>query len=89
MYSLSNEEPGLIDQVRSSEHPLVILCHLLFKAAPIILYLIKDHLFFTPGILFNELLIILLVMDFWFTKNISGRSLVGLRWWLEENDNGS
>jgi hypothetical protein len=33
--------------------------------------------------------VLLLVADFWYTKNIAGRSLVGLRWWLDENNNGS
>lgn len=27
--------------------------------------------------------------DFWFVKNISGRLLVGLRWWNEVNEDGT
>ncbi|CDR37667.1 CYFA0S01e14532g1_1 [Cyberlindnera fabianii] len=32
--------------------------------------------------------ILLLAADFWNVKNISGRLLVGLRWWNETDDNG-
>jgi len=36
-------------------------------------------------------LIVILVgsADFWMTKNISGRILVGLRWWNEVKEDGS
>lgn len=35
------------------------------------------------------LIIILLgAVDFWYTKNISGRILVGLRWWNEVKEDG-
>lgn len=27
------------------------------------------------------------VLDFWWTKNITGRRLVKLRWWLDEDEN--
>lgn len=33
--------------------------------------------------------VLLLMLDFWITKNISGRLLVGLRWWNEVTDEGS
>ena len=35
-------------------------------------------------------LIILLAgaFDFWITKNVSGRLLVGLRWWSQDNNTG-
>lgn len=32
--------------------------------------------------------IILLAFDFWTVKNITGRLLVGLRWWSYVQDNG-
>jgi len=31
----------------------------------------------------------LLAFDFWTVKNISGRLLVGLRWWNEINEDGT
>lgn len=35
-----------------------------------------------------EIVIVIGAVDFWVTKNISGRLLVGLRWW-EEIDEAS
>ena len=32
--------------------------------------------------------VLLSALDFWVVKNISGRILVGLRWWNEINDLG-
>lgn len=31
----------------------------------------------------------MLAFDFWTVKNVSGRLLVGLRWWNEIKDDGS
>ena len=33
--------------------------------------------------------VLLLAVDFWTVKNISGRLMVGLRWWSEVQDDGS
>lgn len=33
--------------------------------------------------------ILLLAFDFWTVKNVSGRLLVGLRWWNEIQEDGS
>lgn len=33
--------------------------------------------------------VIFLALDFWTTKNVSGRLLVGLRWWNEIKEDGS
>ena len=43
---------------------------------------ISDSSIFIIVILFNAL-------DFWFVKNISGRVLVGLRWWNEVKEDGT
>jgi hypothetical protein len=32
--------------------------------------------------------VLLIALDFWTVKNVSGRILVGLRWWNEVNDQG-
>ena len=32
--------------------------------------------------------VLLEALDFWVVKNVSGRILVGLRWWNEVNDHG-
>jgi hypothetical protein len=55
---------------------------------PLTLFLLSSPLQSLFGALtLNQLIILLTVIDFWYTKNISGRRLVGLRWWLEEDEN--
>ncbi len=45
---------------------------------------------FTSNFIFQFIIcIILLAFDFWTVKNISGRLLVGLRWWSYVKDNGA
>lgn len=61
-------------------HPFVVLAHVLPKAACVFYYLFCN--FFNDSFVSNfVLLLFLITSDFWITKNISGRLLVGLRWW--------
>ena len=32
--------------------------------------------------------IVAAAIDFWFVKNIAGRFLVGMRWWIEYSEEG-
>ncbi|QLG71246.1 hypothetical protein HG535_0B02850 [Zygotorulaspora mrakii] len=67
--------------ILKSSHPLMLLLHLIGKAAPIVFYLIGSFfLNFTAQFI---LVVLLLAFDFYFTKNISGRKLVQLRWWYD------
>lgn len=46
-------------------------------------------LFTSNFVLIFVLVILLLAADFWNVKNVSGRLLVGLRWWNETNSDGT
>ena len=60
----------------------------LFKAVALTLYLLGN--FFTDNfILIFVFCVLLLSFDFWTVKNISGRLLVGLRWWNQVHEDGS
>ncbi|KAJ1845093.1 Golgi apparatus membrane protein tvp23, partial [Coemansia sp. RSA 2708] len=73
---------------QTSSHPLALLFLLLFKGSALALYLLGN--FFTNNfILIFVLCVLALAVDFWTVKNISGRLLVGLRWWNEVRDDGS
>ena len=50
-----------------------------FKAAAIVFYLLIGN--FISNISTFIIVIILSSLDFWVVKNITGRLLVGLRWW--------
>jgi len=59
----------------------VIFFHILFKAAALLVYMFSG-IFFQGSYVFVFVLVTLLsAFDFWTVKNVSGRLLVGLRWW--------
>lgn len=68
-------------------HPYVAIFHLLFRGAAVFTYIffgLYDDTFITTFVF----VILLLSADFWTVKNITGRLLVGLRWWNYIDDNG-
>jgi len=68
-------------------HPLAVFFHLIFRVLGIITYLLCGLL--SSGFIVNfVLIIILLSLDFWTVKNITGRLLVGLRWWNYVDEDG-
>jgi Eukaryotic protein of unknown function (DUF846) len=75
----------LQDQLKQSSHPTVIIFHLLFKGIALFLYTFGGWFVKTAHssrfILMTVILILLLAADFWVVKNVTGRLLVGLRWW--------
>lgn len=75
--------------LQNSSHPFACVFHVLFKAAALFLYLFggffshdsNGNLNGPKFIIVTVLCILLLAADFWVVKNITGRLLVGLRWW--------
>jgi len=69
-------------------HQFTVIFHLLFKVGAITTYLLGEYAvkqFVVPFIV----TVIFIALDFWMTKNISGRLLVGLRWWNEVKADGT
>jgi len=60
----------------------------LFKALALFFYIFGSW-FTTNFILVFVICIVLLACDFWTVKNVSGRLLVGLRWWSYVKEDGS
>ncbi|TPX35574.1 hypothetical protein SmJEL517_g02144 [Synchytrium microbalum] len=71
-----------------SSHPTALVFHMLFRTAAI-LYYTFEWLFSVNFILSFVIIVLLLAFDFWTVKNVTGRLLVGLRWWNEIKDDGS
>lgn len=67
---------------------MVALFHVLFKFLAIFFYLFGSY-FTSNYILIFVFCILMLAFDFWTVKNVSGRLLVGLRWWSLTNEDGS
>uniref|UniRef100_A0A803KN23 Golgi apparatus membrane protein TVP23 n=1 Tax=Chenopodium quinoa TaxID=63459 RepID=A0A803KN23_CHEQI len=51
-------------------------------------FYILSALFFDNFVIIFVVTVLLAALDFWVVKNVSGRILVGLRWWNEINDLG-
>jgi len=62
--------------------------HLLFKSLALLVYLFSG-LFTSSYIFVAVVVILLLAFDFWTVKNVTGRLLVGLRWWVYVKEDGS
>ena len=68
------------DFYKKSSNPQVALITVGLKIASLIIFLFLSV--FTSNEAYVMIFVILLnSVDFWYTKNISGRILVGLRWW--------
>ncbi|KAJ7296149.1 hypothetical protein O6H91_02G000100 [Diphasiastrum complanatum] len=68
-------------------NPLTALFHVLFKGSAIAFYILCSF-FINSFIIQFVVTVFLAALDFWVVKNVSGRILVGLRWWNEINDQG-
>ncbi len=73
--------------LKDSRHPWVAFFHVFFKVAALVAYLLGTYITDNFVLVFVAC-ILLLAMDFWTVKNVSGRLLVGLRWWNEIAEDG-
>ena len=74
-----NNKTGMME---STKHPTALLVHVVFKCSAVLVYVFCNW-FSDDFVIIFVLLTLLLTMDFWWTKNVSGRLLVGLRYWNE------
>ncbi|AWP18996.1 putative Golgi apparatus membrane protein TVP23 -like B-like isoform 3 [Scophthalmus maximus] len=68
-------------------HPVASFFHLFFRTSAILVYLLCD-MFSSRFMVCMVTIILLLSCDFWTVKNVSGRLLVGLRWWNQVDSDG-
>ncbi|XP_020658674.1 Golgi apparatus membrane protein TVP23 homolog C isoform X1 [Pogona vitticeps] len=68
------------------KHPIASFFHLFFRVSAIIVYLLSE--LFNSYIACMVTVILLLSCDFWAVKNVTGRLMVGLRWWNQVDDDG-
>ena len=74
--------------LREASHPGICVLHFGFKLAAMISYLLLN-IFVGNLILVYIVVLVLVIVDFWVVKNITGRLLVGLRWWNVIKEDGS
>ncbi|XP_074519400.1 Golgi apparatus membrane protein TVP23 homolog B [Halichoeres trimaculatus] len=83
----AEEDAGKRSKTSKIKHPVASFFHLFFRVSAILVYLLCE--FFSPGFIGCMVAIILLLScDFWAVKNITGRLMVGLRWWNQVDDDG-
>uniref|UniRef100_A0AAQ6AML7 Exocyst complex component 7 n=1 Tax=Amphiprion ocellaris TaxID=80972 RepID=A0AAQ6AML7_AMPOC len=69
------------------KHPVASFFHLFFRVSAVFVYLLCG--FYSRSFIACMVTIILLLScDFWTVKNITGRLMVGLRWWNQVDDDG-
>ncbi len=84
------QQPNLVSTILAeSSHPTALIFHLLFRTAAIASYMFLWIVTGDAFILNFVLTVLLLAMDFWTVKNVTGRLLVGLRWWTEPKADGT
>src|SRR5581483_2278907 len=69
-------------------HPVALTFHLLFRTGALVIYLF-GRLFTSNVPLIFIICVLLLSFDFWTVKNVTGRLLVGLRWWNDIQPDGT
>lgn len=88
---LSSAQAGVstaVSMFRSTKSPIAVFFHLIFKLSAILVYILFGW-FSSSFVLTFVLCVILLAFDFWTVKNITGRKLAGLRWWVNTAEDGS
>ncbi|KAB1262991.1 Golgi apparatus membrane protein TVP23-like protein A [Camelus dromedarius] len=68
-------------------HPLATFFHLFFRVSAIVTYVCCDW-FSRSFVGCFVTVLLLLSFDFWSVKNVTGRLMVGLRWWNQIDEDG-
>eukprot|EP00466_Bigelowiella_natans_P014669 jgi/Bigna1/92120/estExt_fgenesh1_pm.C_30034 len=80
------EDAELVDEIpEEKNNKITTIFHVLFKGAALFMYVFAK--WFTTNFVITFVVVVLLVaFDFWTVKNVTGRILVGLRWWNEVSE---
>ncbi|KAJ1928760.1 Golgi apparatus membrane protein tvp23 [Tieghemiomyces parasiticus] len=74
--------------LQQSSHPVALVFHVLFRLIAVVLYILPN-IVSADFVFMFVLSVLLLAFDFWTVKNVTGRLLVGLRWWNEVREDGT
>lgn len=84
----SSTDPRPQNPFDQSSHPKTAIMTLFFKLVAMLSYIFLS-LFVNDETIVFIVIVLALAFDFWFVKNVSGRLLVGLRWWNRVLDDGT
>jgi len=84
--------PGMqgfeVEKPKIPTHPGPVFFHLIFKILSFVIYA-SSYLIPNQFVIPFILCVLFLSFDLWTTKNVTGRLLVGLRWWNEVKEDGT
>eukprot|EP00913_Durusdinium_trenchii_P022721 g21337.t1 len=86
--ALQASQNRLVQMLQTAAHPATCVFHAAFKIVVLLIYIYGRYIHSAYVSTFI-LCTIFAALDFWTVKNISGRLLVGLRWWNLVKDDGS
>jgi len=84
----SSDKIDFTNFLSKANNPGIVFFTLFFKALAMVSFLFLGIFNISEALIFI-FVVILNSLDFWFVKNISGRILVGLRWWNEVKEDGT
>ncbi|MCQ2817005.1 MAG: DUF846 domain-containing protein [archaeon] len=82
------EQIDFTNFLQHAHNPIIVFFTLIFKVLAILFYFLLGIFGVSDALIFI-IVVILCAFDFWFIKNVSGRIIVGLRWWNEVKEDGS
>merc|ERR1719476_1169723 len=77
-----------MDFFKAARNPKVCFAHVFFKIAAFSGYFVGRHIVGSYVLTFI-LTVVMCAFDFWTVKNVTGRLLVGMRWWNSIQDDGT
>lgn len=84
----SADNANVVSWWKSLTHPVATFFHCIFKFLALITYIFA-YWFSDSFVVIFICCVVFLTFDFWVVKNVSGRLMVGLRWWNQINEDGS
>ena len=84
----SSDKIDFTNFLSHAKNPGIVFFTLFFKCLAMASFLLLGIFGVSDALIFI-FVVILNSLDFWFVKNVSGRILVGLRWWNEVKEDGS
>lgn len=81
MYIVNKSEQNNPPEAGAVQYGSTFMVHAIFKIIPVGLMFFRN--FFTGlfgKIVLIELVLLFVVLDFWLTKNVTGKKMLGIRW---------
>ncbi|CAN0573452.1 unnamed protein product, partial [Ectocarpus sp. 12 AP-2014] len=76
--------------IRESRNKKTVFFHFFFKFLALFFYVMGNFKFVSSSSVMTYIIcILMLAFDFWTVKNVSGRLMVGLRWWSNVKEDGT